>query len=64
MAPPSTKIIAPVMRDAAGESTNAAAQPDSSGSLPAQRDVLRQAGTYLIGIATEGIKFTDPIGGS
>ena len=33
-------------------------------AVPAQRDVLRKAGTYLIGIATEGIKFTDPIGGS
>jgi hypothetical protein len=48
------------MRDATGESTNAAGQPNFSGSPYPQRDVLRQAGTYLIGIAAKGIKFTDP----
>src|SRR5207249_4646168 len=32
-------------------------------AVPAQRDVLRQAGTHLIEIAAEGIKFTDPVGG-
>jgi len=53
------------MRDAAGESTNAAAQPNSSGSpYPRNGMCSEKAGTYLIGIATEDIKFTDPIGGS
>ena len=32
MAPPSTGIIAPVVKDAAGDSRNAAARPNSSGS--------------------------------
>ena len=46
MAPPSPSIIAPVMEDAAGESTNAAARPDSPGS-----PYLRTAG---LGAADEG----------
>src|SRR5271165_1920230 len=29
-------------------------------AVPAQRDVLGQAGPHLIGIAAEGIKFPDP----
>src|SRR5690349_25154187 len=28
-------------------------------AVPAQRAVLKQVGTYLIGIATEGVKVTD-----
>jgi hypothetical protein len=52
------------MRDAAGESTNAAAQPNSSGSPYPRSGMCQKGGHILIGIATEGIKFTDPIGGS
>ena len=33
-------------------------------AVPAQRDVLRQPGPHLIGIAAQGIKFTDPVGGA
>jgi hypothetical protein len=40
MAPPSTGIIAPVMKDAAGESRNAAMRPNSSGS-PYRRSGMR-----------------------
>ena len=31
--------------------------------VPAQRDVLGQPGPHLIGIAAQGIEFTDPVGG-
>ena len=44
-APPSTGIIAPVMWDA-GESMNAAAQPNSSGSPFLHNGMLRQAEPY------------------
>ena len=40
MAPPLTGIIAPVMKDAAGESRNAATRPNSSGS-PYRRSGMR-----------------------
>ena len=30
--------------------------------VPAQRDVPGQPGPHLIGIAAQGIKFTDPVG--
>ena len=67
MAPPSTGIIAHRAGDAGrggGEHERGRPAELPGLAVPAQRDVLRKAGTYLIGIATEGIKFTDPIGGS
>jgi hypothetical protein len=63
MAPPSTGIIAHRAGDAGrdgGEHERGRPAELLGLAVPAQRDVLRQAGTYLIGIAAKGIKFTDP----
>ncbi len=67
MAPPSTGIIAHRagdVRRGGGEHERGRLAEILGLAVPAQRAVLRQAGTYLIGIAAEGIKVTDPIGGS
>jgi hypothetical protein len=50
------------MWDAAGEGTNAAAQPNSSGSPYPHNGMCSDRRAHLTGIAAEGIKFTDPIG--
>ena len=62
MAPPSTGIIAHRAGDVGrggGEHERGRPAELLGLAVPAQRDVLRQAGTHLIGIAAKGIKFTD-----
>jgi hypothetical protein len=62
MAPPSTGIIAHRAGDVGrggGEHERGRLAELLGLAVPAQRDVLRQAGTHLIGIAAKGIKFTD-----
>ena len=62
MVPPSTGIIAHRAGDVGrggGEHERGRPAELLGLAVPAQRDVLRQAGTHLIGIAAKGIKFTD-----
>ena len=62
MVPPSTGIIAHRAGDVGrggGEHERGRLAELLGLAVPAQRDVLRQAGTHLIGIAAKGIKFTD-----